>query len=396
MRLESLTLRNFRNYGEVMLGFSPRTNIVLGKNGQGKTNLLEALYYLSHARSQRTGTDRELIRSGEDFATLSAQVIPQHYEGNTRLEIQFQGGNRSGGVNERMKTVFKVNGSPVRSRSQFLGYLPTVSFFLSDLQLLRGAPEDRRRWLDAAITQYDKRHLEIVTEYQKIRQHKNQLLKQPPELISREHLGVWDEQLVRTGARLMEARMVYLSHLKELACLQYLELSGGQEQLGFSYQSAVLSSGGTEIPSIVELEQAVGTALQQARPDELRRGTCLVGPHRDDIRFTLTGKTGPLDAVAYGSQGQQRSVVLSLKLTELAVLSRKINDHPVLLLDDVMAELDPARQRLLLESISPESQVFLSTTHLDGELQPLLSRDDAPTLYRVEQGQIYAMNQPVM
>lgn len=391
MRVQSLHLINFRNYPELSVTFSPRKNIFLGNNGQGKTNLLEAIYFLSHARSHRTSSDRELIRTGERFATIQAQLTNHHYEGRLQAEAQIRV------EDERLKTVFKVNASPLRSRSEMLGHLPTVSFFLPDLLLLRGTPEDRRRWLDAAIVQYDKRHLVYLNEFQKVRQQKNRLLKSPPEQISREHLSAWNLQFAATGAKVIASRQAYLGMIEDLAAIAYLELSDGREKLTLQYQSSVVEALAMPLvkalPDVSVLESALTQLLDARMNDELRRGTCLIGPHRDDIVFYLDG----LPADAYGSQGQQRSVVLALKLTELKCLNAKLQEPPVLLLDDVMAELDPDRQRLLVEHIHPESQVFITTTHPSSSWQTLLERESEETAFQrdliaftVERGSLWA------
>lgn len=371
MRVQTLYLVNFRNYSELSVTFSPRKNIFLGNNGQGKTNLLEALYFLSNARSHRTSSDRELIRTGQSFATIQAQLANHHYQGRTQAEVQIKLDE------ERLKTTFKINASPLRSRSEMLGHLPSVSFFLPDLLLLRGTPEDRRHWLDAAIVQYDKRHLTYLSEFQKVRQQKNRLLKSPPEQISTDHLTAWNVQLAATAAKVIASRQQYLSLIEDLAAVAYLELSDAREALTLRYHSAVLDKESLKalapsgLPDVSIIEAELGELLAQRMPDELRRGTCLVGPHRDDIQFFLDG----LPADAYGSQGQQRSIVLALKLTELKCLTAKLQEPPILLLDDVMAELDPDRQRLLVEHIHPESQVFITTTHPSSSWQTLLERE---------------------
>ncbi len=386
MRVQSLHLIQFRNYPELTVDFSPRKNIFLGNNGQGKTNLLEALYFLSHARSHRTNSDRELIRTGEGFATLSAVLANHQYEGRTHLEARIRI------EDQRLKTTFKVNANPLRSRSELLGHLPTVSFFLPDLLLLRGSPEDRRRWLDAAIVQYDKRHLSYLSDFQKVRQQKNRLLKDAPERINAEHLTAWNIQFAAAGAKVIASRLTYLSMIEDLAALAYLELSDAREKLTMAYDSSTLNRLREEsplmsgVPDLIEIEVALARQLQERASEEIRRGTCLVGPHRDDIRFYLDG----LDADAYGSQGQQRSIVLALKLTELKCLTAKLQEPPVLLLDDVMAELDPDRQRLLVEHIHPESQVFITTTHPTSSWQMLLIQGDSGEMavFHVAQGHL--------
>lgn len=375
MRIQSLFLVNFRNYATLDATFSAGKNVFLGNNGQGKTNLLEALYFLSHTRSHRAGGDRELVRTGEGFSTISAGLRYHAYDGETMLEARI----RLDG--ERLKTVFRRDAQPIRSRSEVLGHLPTVSFFLPDLLLLRGAPEDRRRWLDAAIVQYDKRHLNALSDFQKVRQQKNRLLKSEPDQVSREHLATWNLQLASTGARVTASRLAYLSRILAPAARTYQTLGGEREVLGMQYQSGVLDELGVSLSNADAVAEAVEnpailetTLLRQTEQrmsEEIRRGTSLVGPHRDDLRFDLDG----MPADAYGSQGQQRSIVLALKLTELQCLSAHLREPPVLLLDDVMAELDPERQRLLVSGIPPESQVFITTTHPGGSWRALLERD---------------------
>ena len=367
MKLSKLTLKHFRNYADLSLPCSPQLNILLGKNGQGKTNLLEAVYFLSHTKSNRTGSDRELLQHGQPQALLMAEILPAHFEGLLTLTAQLSLADET----SRLKTSFKINGTPARSRSAVLGYIPSVGFFLSDLLLLRGTPENRRQWLDAATTQYDKRHLAYASEYHRIRQQKSRLLKNDPQTISAAHLDTWNDQLARAGAQLMASRMQYISMAEHPAMARYAELSATQETLSLAYKSDSVTDtdGPIDVPQLTALLQ---TQLIQRQPEEIRRGTCLVGPHRDDVVFCLNDR----DAATYGSQGQQRSIVLALKLTELSLLQTRLGEAPVLLLDDVMAELDPDRQAYLMANLPPEAQVFLTTTHLDHTLAPLLTRTD--------------------
>jgi DNA replication and repair protein RecF len=389
MRLVSLLLRNFRNVEELSLSFSPGKNIILGKNGQGKTNLLESIAFLSHSKSYRTSQDRELIRHHQQFTTLRADIESIGYEGTTQLEAYLS-------VEEdRLKTLFKANGIALKSRSQVLGFIPTVSFFLSDLLLLRGTPEDRRKWLDTAITQYDKRHFIYLAEFGRIKQQKSKLLKEDPSQISATLLDTLNQQFARLAARVVASRVQYVSLIQDMLMMKYLELAGTREKLSINYISNIQKQnlqqyeafqGYSELQSLsVEaIEATILEVLQQRKGEEIRRGVCLVGPHRDDILFLLEG----VDATAFGSQGQQRSIVLALKLTELALLGQKLCEPPVLLLDDVMAELDPKRQQCLLDRLAGENQVFLTTTHLDDFLKPLIQSDRGATVFQVEQGRV--------
>lgn len=390
MELSSILLRNFRNYRELDLQFSPGKNILLGQNGQGKTNLLEAIYYLSHSRSNRTGSDRELMLKGTSFTTISAQVQSAGFEGRTQLEAYLTIDEE-----DRLKTLFKANGIALKTRSQVLGFIPTVSFFLSDLLLLRGTPEDRRKWLEAAIIQYDKRHFIYMAEFQRVRLQKNKLLKESPDRISRQHLETWNQQFARLGARLINSRIQYLALIQDLVSIKYQEIAGGQEPLTVSYQTSLWKETRPgfigEVPltmlTVEDYEGILLKALEKRAEDEIRRGTCLVGPQRDDILFSLK----EMDASAYGSQGQQRSIVLALKLTEINLLAQKLGESPILLLDDVMAELDPKRQGCLLDRIEESNQVFITTTHLDDSLQPLINahmQDDRLAIYEVQAGEL--------
>jgi DNA replication and repair protein RecF len=342
MQLQTLTLRHFRNFETVHLEFAPGQNLILGDNGQGKTNLLEAIHLLAFARSHRTAQDRELIRHGATGASvtgtlLGASGLPKKLDALISVE------------NDRLRTQFKVNGLAVKSRSQVLGHLPTVGFFLSDLQLLRGRGEDRRRWLDWATTQWEPRHLQWVAEFQRIRQQKAELLKS--ERVRPDHLAVWNEQFALAASRVITSRLNYLQVVAPLAEQHYQAISQAAEPLTMAYQSTAPG------PDCLAALQSV---LEARQTEEIRRGQCLVGPHRDDVVFSLSGHR----ADAYASQGQQRTVVLALKLAELDLLTKV--ERPLLLLDDVMAELDPDRQRFLLQHIHNDGlQVFLTTTHLE-------------------------------
>jgi DNA replication and repair protein RecF len=427
VRIESLHLQHFRNYTQAYVRFGSAQNLILGNNGQGKTNLLEAIYLLSHARSHRSNDDRELIltqrlgqtgKANEEspalidtdpfalpgvednqcWAKVSAVITSDSGLGEGILEARLRV-DAAG----RLKTAFLWNGIGLKSRSAVLGHLPTVSFFLPDLLLLRGTPEDRRRWLDAAIVQYDRNHLNLLTEFLRIRQQKSRLLKAPLEQLNQSqaqvaHLQIWNLQFAAAGAKLMVSRLRYLALIGEDASQQYSELSDRTEALTLNYQAntwpemepCFSTRNGLLVPDPGILEQALNDQLDKRMPDEIRRGTCLVGPHRDDIQFSLDG----LSAEAYGSQGQQRGIVLALKLAELSRLSQKLGEPPVLLMDDVMAELDPKRQRLLLEHMQPGNQMFLTTTHSTSSWQERLQRsslsgEDTPTaVFQVDAGQI--------
>ena len=376
VKIISLHLSYFRNIEASQLQFSPDQTVLIGANGQGKTNVLEALYIASHARSFRTSQERELIQHAKPKAQI--KLVLDAPQGLTDVDINWTDATVLDPTQpKRLKTSFTRNGVNLKNRSLLLGTLPTVSFFVSDLLLLRGAPEDRRKWLDAAVVQYDPRHFSWLATFNKIRQQKNQLLKQPPELLDRDHLAAWNQQLAEAAALVMAARLHYLAMVSPLVAEAYEGLSSytfPPEILSLHYVTPLTS---TDVTSVDELTQMLLSAMEERQADELRRGVCLVGPHRDDVRFDLNS----YDASAFGSQGQQRSIVLSAKVAELRALQAKLNDAPVLLLDDVMAELDPDRQTRLMDCWVPGVQQVLTTTHLANDWR-------AAEVYRVEQGSI--------
>lgn len=378
MWVEHGQLRHFRNYEHLALDWSSQKNLFVGQNAAGKTNILEAIYCLSHGKSYRTRHDRELIQWGQPFATAMLTVQPHHVGTSHTLEAQWMLSSEN-----QLKTLFKYNGKPVKSRSDIIGKLPTVTFFLSDLLMLRGSPQDRRDAWDRCLVQYNPVHLKQLNAYHRVRQQKSQLLKQSPERIDMDVLESLNQQLAQTGAQVMFNRVHYLQQTAPFAEIRYAELSQGQEHLTMAYQPSYGIIG--EMDRLEILQDVLMRAIQEATPDEKRRGQVLVGPHRDDIRFYLETQ----DASLFASQGQQRSIVLALKLAEIELLKHRFEaEPPVLLLDDVMAELDPTRQEELLMHLDPAMQVFLTTTHVDSRLQWLLAQTNSVRLFHVAQGHV--------
>ncbi len=383
MWIEAGQFRHFRNYTQLQLDWVPHKNLFIGQNAAGKTNILEAIYFLSHGKSYRTHHDRELIQFGEPFSVIKLLAHSNRMGGDLALEAQL-----TLTPENALKTVFKINGNPIRNRSEILGKLPTVTFFLSDLAMLRGAPEDRRRALDSALTQFDPSHFKRLSLYQRIRQQKSQFLKQHPSQMDPHLWESLNQKLVEAGAALVLNRFDYLQRLETLCELRYLELSQGLEPLSIQYQpSFPLDMLG--VVTLETIQDAMRQAIESASQEEQRRGQVLVGPHRDDVRFYLNQQ----DASLYGSQGQQRSIVLAFKLAEIHLLEQRLADEtPILLLDDVMAELDPTRQHQLLAHLEDRMQVFLTTTHLDSELKWYLHGAPSSRIFVVSQGQV-AMEQ---
>ncbi|MFN4195490.1 MAG: DNA replication/repair protein RecF [Thermosynechococcus sp.] len=344
MFLKSLYLRHFRNYSEQAVTFAAPKVILVGDNAQGKSNLLEAVEWLATLQSHRTPRDRDLIQQGQDSAQIAATLERQ----GVCLEL-------AASLRPTAGRVLRINGCPVRRTAEFLGQLNAVEFSCLDLELVRGTPALRRNWLDRMLLQLEPLYSQLLQTYQKALRQRNALLKQAigwDEALWQ----AWNQQLVINGTRIIRRRQRLIERLTPLAAHWHRVLSGDREHLSLTYESHVpLGDGTTEA-----IVAAFNEALAARRPIELLQKTSLVGPHRDDVCFCLNDQL----ARQFASQGQQRTLVLALKLAELELLESVVGDTPLLLLDDVLAELDLQRQRILLEVMGDRYQTLITTTHL--------------------------------
>jgi len=303
----------------------------------GKTNLLEAVYYLSSLDSPRVRKDSELIFFGKDACQVRGEV----FKNDTEVELEVL-------IQPPKNKIYKVNGLKKTKTADFIRVLSVVSFSVGDLMLLRGEPSFRRKWLDGAICQIYPVYSEKIAKYNKIRLQKANLLSQYP--VNIDMLEIFNQQLATSGANIIFLRNKFLCELEKIAAVKHSKIAENEE-LCFSYDCEYKGSA-------KEIETALLEALAAACDDEIRRAQCLIGPHRDDISFFLNG----IDAKKFASQGQQRTIVLALKLSELEIVREKNNDTPVLLLDDVLAELDEARQNYLLKGIENDIQTIITCT----------------------------------
>ncbi len=354
MFLKRLKLNNYRNYESLDFEFSKNKTLFVGKNAQGKTNLLEAVYYLSSLDSNRIKKDRELIKFESEFCGIGAEVLKT----GTDIELDIL-------INPPKNKILKVNGIKKNKSRDFVRVLSTVSFSNSDLLLLRGEPSDRRKWLDNAICQVYPAYLDKINKYNKIRLQKANFLS---EFQSRfgfggisgntgggsnyDMLDVYNVQLANSSANIMYLRMKFLSELKKIAKEKHLSISK-EEELNIEYENTLSA----EFLPVAELSTICYEKLNEIKDEEIKKGQCLIGPHRDDVSFFINN----LDAKRYASQGQQRTIVLALKLSELDIIQEKINEMPVLLLDDVLAELDNLRQNYLLDTIKDGVQTIITS-----------------------------------
>ncbi|KAM3110805.1 DNA replication/repair protein RecF [Phormidesmis sp. 146-33] len=357
MYLKTLHLRHFRNYADQQVDFSAAKTILVGNNAQGKSNLLEAVELLSSLRSHRTSRDRDLIRDGEAIAQITGHL--QKDMGAVDLAMTLRQNGR--------RTV-ALNSLNLRRQLDFLGTLNMVQFSSLDLDLVRGGPDQRRHWLDSLLVQLEPIYAYVLQQYNQILRQRNALLKArlkadsqdpPPSSLLPPHtseLALWDAQLAIAGSRVIRRRARVLQRLVPFAQSWHQSISGSTEQLEIRYAPNV---------ELVEddpeaLQKAFLEKIQQRAIVEQHQGTTIVGPHRDEVEFTIN-KT---PARQYGSQGQQRTLVLALKLAELKLIEDVIGEPPLLLLDDVLAELDLSRQNQLLDAIQDRFQTLITTTHL--------------------------------
>lgn len=362
MYLKSLHLRHFRNYLDQRVDFSAPKTILVGNNAQGKSNLLEAVELLATLRSHRASRDRDLVLEGEPIGQIAASL--ERDTGPIDLTLTLRSNGR--------RTV-ALNSEPLRRQLDFLGVLNAVEFSSLDLDLVRGGPEKRRAWLDALLTQLEPIYAHILQQYNHILRQRNALLKQrqqrttetslfsaTPEVTETaeepETLELWNAQLAAAGSRVIRRRARVLERLAPLAEQWHQEISGSTEALQVRYAPNVALT--EDDPA--QVQQAFLEKIQQRAIAEQHQGTTLVGPHRDEVEFTIN----QTPARQYGSQGQQRTLVLALKLAELKLIEEVVGEPPLLLLDDVLAELDLNRQNQLLDAIQDRFQTLITTTHL--------------------------------
>lgn len=355
MYLKNIHLRSFRNYLDQQVVFNAQKTILVGNNAQGKSNLLEAIELLATLHSHRTNRDRDLITENATIGQIQATLKRDYGEIDLALTLRTQA-----------RRTVSLYGEPVRRQIDFLGTLNAVQFSSLDLELVRGAPECRRNWVDSLLIQLEPIYAHILQQYNKVLRQRNALLKEIRNLDSNasshnkaaysSQLALWDTQLAEHGSRVTRRRARVLDRLAPLARSWHSQISSAKEELETHYIPNVNSDG--DRPE--QVQKAFLDKIQQRRIPEQQLGTTVVGPHRDEIEFTINNTP----AKAYGSQGQQRTLVLALKLAELKLIEEVVGEPPLLLLDDVLAELDPNRQNHLLKAVADRFQTIITTTHL--------------------------------
>lgn len=366
MRVNELTLRDFRNYREQTVSFDPRCNVIFGENAEGKTNLLEAVVYLACGKSPRARRDQELIRFEADSASLTGNVFSREREFQIRADL-FRGRRRR----------LTVNGVAAKSAAALNQVYQTVFFCPDDLYLIREGAAARRKFMDTALCQLRPRYAAALAEYNRAYEHKTRILRdweEHPALL--DTLPEFNEQMIRYGAVLIHYRAQYARRLAEYAAANHLECSGGRERLDIAYQT--VSAVTDPVAEQGQVAEQLRTHMRAHAEAERASRLCLSGPHKDDLLVRINDQ----EAKTYSSQGQTRTAALSMKLAEREILKNTSGEYPVLLLDDVLSELDPRRQEFVLNRIAG-GQVFITCCE-DDRLPQLLGGK----VFHVKQGAI--------
>lgn len=345
MQIQSVELINFRNYEKEKIHFKNNLNVIVGKNAQGKTNLLESIFLCCVGKSFKTNVEKDLINKTK--TTASVRINFTNKTGNVNVVIGL----------ENNKKFVKLNEINLLKISQLLGNLCCVFFSPNELKLIKETPDDRRKFINLDLSQINKEYYFNLIRYNNILKERNKLLKMyENETTIKETLPIWDTQLASVGAKIIKDRLNFINNLNSYAHIEHKNLTNNEENLFISYNSFENFENKTE----KEIEQSLLSSLKNAYEKDIKLKFTTIGPHRDDIKFTING----FDVKNFASQGQQRTVALSLKLAELEIFKGVLGEYPVLLLDDVFSELDDERQAKLINRIK-SIQTIITTTNFN-------------------------------
>ncbi len=386
MRLSSLELDKFRNYSHLDQEFFPGAQVLYGKNAQGKTNILEAIYLCTCARSHRTGKDIDLVKNGESEYRVKINFVTED-DNEEEIIVHYLAPINNTPLRSKSYRHIYHNGIKLEKLSEMMGLFHAVIFAPEDLQIVKEGPSARRRFLDLLISQLNSVYFRELQKYQHILSQRNKLLKklrenknirENPEL-NKLHLEIWNEQLSKTAANIIWERRRIVEKISTLAQAAQLEISENKENLEIRYKTV---SSLDEKLNINEIKETLYKKYGMTSEDDIFRGSTGLGPHRDDLIIYLNGE----EVKPYASQGQQRSVVLSLKIAELLLIKEMTGEPPILLLDDVMSELDSNRRESLIKVIKGH-QVFITCTDISQVMPPDGSEED-----NLENIAIYSVN----
>ena len=358
MIIKGIYLKDFRNYREEEISFSKDVNIFIGENAQGKTNLLEGIYFNVMAKSFKNSRDREVIRFGEEFCRIRTSI--NYDDDDHEIEIVI---SRDG------KKAVKVDGVKIRKTSELLSKVNIVIFSPEDLKIVKEDPAIRRNFIDREMCQIRPGYLVELNRYRRALKQRNAYLKE--DNINDDELAVWEDEMVSSGSRIIRMRKEFIERILGISREIHKTISGGREELEIIYESDILVDDKSE-------EEFFKEILIREREKDKRYRMTGKGPHRDDIRIMANGR----DLRKYGSQGQQRTAALSLKLSEIKILEEETGEKPVLLLDDVLSEMDKERQKYLIGSLE-DNQKFITTTDLIGSVANSLPKGK---IYKIKNG----------
>ncbi|WP_437131348.1 DNA replication/repair protein RecF [Peptostreptococcus russellii] len=363
MYVNSLKLVNYRNYESLLIEFNKNINLILGKNGQGKTNIVESLTLMSIGKSFRTNRDKELIRFDSENLYTACSFTRNKID--KKIEI----------VITKDKKGIKVNGVSIKSIQELLGNLNVVVFSPEDLKLVKDGPKERRTFIDKEISQIMPRYYNLLTSYNKVINQRNRLLKS--QKVDNNLLDVYDQGLANFGGEIYSIRRKFIDKLSDISNKLHKDLTSDKENLTIKYKNQL---GIDQKSTLEDIRKKMLEKLEESRQQDLLNRNTKVGPHKDDLAIFIND----VDVRLYGSQGQQRTVSISLKLSEIELIKRELGDYPILILDDVFSELDQNRQKMLVEKLG-DIQMFV--TSADPLHKNILSQSNYSVFY-IEEGQL--------
>lgn len=359
MYIKEIELKNFRNYEELHLEFNENVNFIIGNNAQGKTNLLEGIYLSSIGKSFRTSRDNEMIGFNKDFCRVKVKGEKELFPVEVDITLK-----------KDLGKAIKINGVNITKSSELLENIYIVIFSPEDLKIVKDEPEKRRKFIDKELCLLRPSYYDALSNYKKVLTQRNTYLKEYN--IEPSILDIWDMQLAKYGAAIISMREEFIKKINLISKEIHSNITNGKEELKIEYSPNIKNSD--------NLEDVIYEILKESRQNDLRLRTTTKGPHRDDIEFYIN----EINVRSFGSQGQQRTAALSLKLAELNLIKEETGESAILLLDDVMSELDETRQKFLIKSLS-EIQLFITTTEITDSLKDVIAKGK---IYTVENGQI--------
>lgn len=368
MIVNKLIIKNYRNFKEAEAELNDSLNIFVGDNGQGKTNLMESIYVASIGRTFRLNSENELINFHENKSNIEIHLVKNNY--NIKIEIILE---------KNKKKIVLINGVKLEKTSEMIGILNNVIFTPDDMKIIKGSPNERRKFINIDISQIKPKYKYLLNKYKKITTERNLILKNYyTKYENKDIISIWNDYLVNIGTEIILYRNEYINNLKKYAIDIYSNISGNKEKFDINYSSNV---GYIDDLNRDEIKKIFYEKINNNFNTELIRGSSMFGPHKDDLIIKIDGK----ECKNFGSQGQQRSAILALKLAEIEIIKDEVGEYPILLLDDVLSELDNKRKNYLIEHIKGIQTIITST---DGHDLNTLTENFNKNLYYINQGKI--------